>query len=170
MAETLIKLIKNIQNDMRSNEKKTYNESSILDMKLSLLQNNLNKEFSKGVSYNNFLEILNNEIINCIFFDLVIYDYVILNIGLKTLKSLLINSNDIEFDGNTISIPIGILKQEILDIVSIFFYKEDTIILFEYSDEEARMVIKNKNNKLKSRSNIKFMKFPLYNFRLLDKK
>lgn len=169
MAETLIKLIKNIQNDLRTNQKKNFNDMSILEMKLSLLQNNLNKEFLKGVSYNNFLEILNNEIVNCILFDLTIYDSVIFNIGEKTLKSFLTKC-DLKFDRDPISIPIEILKKEILDIVSVFFYKEDTIILFEYSDKEARMVVKNKNSEIKSRYNIKFMKFPLYNLTLLDKK
>jgi len=167
MAETLIRLVKNIQNELRTNQKKNFNESSILEAKICLLQNNLKNEFSSGIKYNYFLEILNNEIINCILFDLVLYDYVVFNIGVKMLKSLIIDKN-IQFN-KTISIPITLLKPEILDIVSVYFYKEDIVILFEYSDDEGRMIVKNKNTEVKSRSNVKFIKFPLFNLKLLKK-
>jgi hypothetical protein len=166
MADTLIKLIIDIQNKIRITQKKNYKEIGLLDMKLELLYNNLKNEFLYGVKYKYFTDILHNEIINCMLYDLILYDYVVVNIGIKTLKSLIIN-DDIIFSNKSISIPISDLYKKILDIVSVYFYKEDIIILFEYSDNEGRMIIKPKYDIFKSRPNIRFINFPLYNFTIL---
>ena len=45
--------------------------------------NNIKKEFNNGIPYNLFLRVINNEIINCMLYDLIIYDMVILNLGKK---------------------------------------------------------------------------------------
>jgi hypothetical protein len=167
MADTLIKLIMDIQNKIRTTQKKNYREMELLDMKRELLYNNLKNEFLYGVKYKYFTNILHNEIINSMLYDLVLYDYVVINIGVKTLKSIIKNDNII-FSKKSISIPISDLDDGILNIVSVYFYKEDIIIHFEYSDNEGRMIIKPKDNIFKSRPNIRIIDFPLYNFIILS--
>ena len=167
MADTLIKLIMDNQNRIRMIQKNNYNEIELLDLKLDLLNSNLKNEFLYGVQYEYFIDILHNEIINCILYDLVLYDYIVINIGVKTLKSLIIDDN-LVFTDKSVSIPISDLHERILnDIVSVYFYKKDIIILFEYSDNEGRMIVKPKDSKFQTRSNIKFFNFPLYNFIIL---
>ena len=167
MADTLIKLITDIQNQKRIKQKINYKEIFLLDSRINLIYNNLKDVFKFGVEYKYFINILHNEIINCILYDLVLYDYVVINIGIKTLYSLM-KDKDTKFNDRAESVPIMKLKNNILDIISVYFHKENIIILFEYSDCEGRMVIKPRDHMFKSRPHIKFIEFPLYNFMMLD--
>lgn len=167
MADTLIKLIMDIQNNLRIVQKKSYNETELINSKLLLLYNNLQSEFKDGVEYKYFTDILHNEIVNCMLYDLEFYDYIVINIGLETLYSLIKNKN-IVFSDKSVSISIADLHYKIIDIVSVYFYKESIIILFEYSDNEGRIIVKKKDKTISGRPNIKFIKFPLYNFKMIN--
>lgn len=167
MADTLIKLIMDIQNNLRIIQKKSYNETELINSKLLLLYNNLQSEFKDGVEYKYFTDILHNEIVNCMLYDLEFYDYIVINIGLETLYSLIKNKN-IVFSDKSVSISIADLHYKIIDIVSVYFYKESIIILFEYSDNEGRIIVKKKDKTISGRPNIKFIKFPLYNFKMIN--
>ena len=101
-------------------------------------------------------------------YDLKIYDYIVINIGVDTLYSL-IKNKDLLFSDKSIGISISDLHNKIIDIVSVYFYNENVVILFEYSDNEGRMIVKNKNKNFKGRPKIKFIKFPLYNFKMIIK-
>ena len=167
MADTLIKLIMDIQNNLRIIQKKSYNETELINSKLLLLYNNLQSEFKDGVEYKYFTDILHNEIVNCMLYDLEFYDYIVINIGLETLYSLIKNKN-IVFSDKSVSISIADLHYKIIDIVSVYFYKESIIILFEYSDNEGRIIVKKKDKTISGCPNIKFIKFPLYNFKMIN--
>lgn len=167
MTDTLLKLIENHQNEKRSIQKKYFIESSINDTKINLLNSYFKKEFGKGIPYNDFLRIINNEVINCLLYDLVDYDVVIINLGKKTLISML---KDIDSDviKNKIFIEISNIKNHILNIITVFHKKENILISLEVTDNEARMVIKPYKSIKLIRPNIKFINFPLYNYTILD--
>lgn len=167
MSETLIKLIESNQNEKRLLQRKYFLESSIADTKINLISKNLKNEFKYGVPYSIFLKIFNNEVINCMLFDLVIYDFVVLNIGKKTILSMVKNF-DIDLSDKYIQIPVTALKAHILNIVSVFYNKESIVILFEISDNEGRLIIKPKDIFPKKWPSIKFIDFSLNNFLILD--
>ncbi len=167
MADTLIKLIENIQNDKRLLEKKYFLKSNMEDTKVNLIDTYIKKEFKNGILYKNFLRVINNEIFNCLVYDLFIYDMVIINLGKKTLNSMVFDL-DINSVENNLQIPINKIKNHILNIISVFYNNENIIIMLEVSDNEGRMVIKPKDEKIKSRPNIKFIDFSLYNYIILE--
>ena len=167
MSDTLTKLIQDIQNEKRNFEKVHFIESSMIDTKINLLKNTLKNEFKKGVPNDFFLKILNNEIINSMFYDLQTYDIVILNIGKETLYSLMKNT-DYDLDSPYSIVPIVYFKSYIINLVSVYYNKEGISILFEISDNQARILIKPKDVTLKARPDIKFYDFPLKNFLIID--
>lgn len=167
MADTLIKLIENLQNEKRSLQKTYFLDSSMKETKINLLQSYIKKEFEDGIPYNSFLRIINNEIVNCLLYDLIIYDMVIINLGKKTLVSMLKNI-DTDYLKNHLSIDISNIKNHILNIISVYYKKESIVISLEITDNEARMVIKPKDSIFKTRPDIKFIKFPFYNYIILD--
>lgn len=167
MTDTIIKLIENIQNEKRTQEKKYFIESSMTDTKINLIKSYINTEFSNGVPYNIFLRVINNEIINCMLYDLIIYDMVVLNLGKNTLNSMLKN---IDYDSlkNNLSINVNLIKNHILNIITVYYKKEGIMIMLEVSDNEGRMIIKPKDSKFRTRPQIKFSDFSLYNYIILD--
>lgn len=167
MSDTLAILLQDIQIEKRNNQKKNFLESSMIDTKINLLKNTLKTEFKKGVPSDFFIKILNNEIVNSMFYDLQIYDIVILNIGKNTLYSIMKNT-DYDFNSPYTVIPITYFKLYIINLVSVYYNKEGISILFELSDNDARILIKPKDISLKVRPNIKFYDFPLQNFLILD--
>ena len=100
-------------------------------------------------------------------YDLIIYDMVVINLGKKTLNSMIFNI-DSDTLKNTMSIPVNHIKNHILNIISVFYKKEGIIIMLEVSDNKGRMVIKPKDTQFKTRPNIKFSNFSLYNYIILD--
>lgn len=167
MANTLIKLIENLQNENRSFEKKYFVESAMKETKINLLDSYIKKEFEEGIPYNHFLRIINNEIINCLLYDLISYDIAIINLGKNTLISMLKNIDSDALKKN-ISIDISNIKNHILNIITVFYKKENIVISLEVTDNEARMVIKPKDMIGIIRPSIKFIKFPFYNYIILD--
>lgn len=167
MSDTLATLIQDIQNEKRNCQKKHFLESSMIDTKINLLKNTLKSEFKKGVPNDFFLKILNNEIINSMFYDLQTYDIVILNIGKDTLYSLMKNT-EYDLDSSYTIVPITYFKSYIINLVSVYYNKEGISILFEISDSQARILIKPKDIPLKARPDIKFYEFPLRNFLVID--
>ena len=167
MSDTLIKLIEKQQNEKRTLQKQYFIESTMAETKINLLNSYIKKEFKNGIPYNLFLKVINNEIINCILYDLIIYEMVVINLGKKTLFSML---NNIDFDllKDKFSITIPMIKNHIINIINVYFKKEGIMIILEVSDNEGRMIIKPKDRRVKLRPNIKFIDFSLYDYVILD--
>ena len=162
MADTLLKLIQNI---IKENRNFSLEELSKYK-KLKLINNQLYNEFKLGIDIELFMPLFKYYLNDKILFDSDDYDYIIIDVGLKFLKSVLnkllyINLNDSKIiDNKLIDYNISKLFDNI--------YKDyDVITFFEISDKKARIVIIRKGIFEKIRKTCKeFLDFPFYDMKI----
>ena len=162
MADTLLKLIQNIIKENRNFTLEELNKYK----KLKLINNQLYNEFKLGIDIELFMPLFKYYLNDKILFDSDDYDYIIIDVGLKFLKSVLnkllyINLNDSKIiDNKLIDYNISKLFDNI--------YKDyDVITFFEISDKKARIVIIRKGIFEKIRKTCKeFLDFPFYDMKI----
>lgn len=162
MADTLLKLIQNI---IKENRNFSLEELSKYK-KLKLINNQLYNEFKLGIDIELFMPLFKYYLNDKILFDSDDYDYIIIDVGIKFLKSVLnkllyINLNDSKIiDNKLIDCNISKLFDNI--------YKDyDVITFFEISDNKARIVIIRKGIFEKIRKTCKeFLDFPFYDMKI----
>ena len=167
MAKTLIKLLLNHEKELRKLDFTLYNKETLIYNKLHLLKNDLQNEFKNGISFDYYLKILQPMLNNIIIYDLAFYDTIAINIGERTLSSLY---NKIELNkiiDKFYPINLDMIEQKFADIITQYYTIHNVIITLENSDNEGRIIIKENLNNIKFRENIKFIKFPLYNYKIL---
>lgn len=146
MAETLLTLIKDI---IKENRNFTLEEENKYK-KLKLLNNQLYNEFKFGIQKELFMPLFKFYIRDKVLFDSDDYDYIIINISLKFLKSILVKILYIDLNKSQVIDAIFVDK----DIDTYFqdlYLNFDIIAFFEISDKQARIAIirKGVTNKLR---------------------
>jgi len=156
MAETLLTLIKDI---IKENRNFTLEEENKYK-KLKLLNNQLYNEFKFGIQKELFMPLFKFYIRDKVLFDSDDYDYIIINISLKFLKSILVKILYIDLNKSQVIDAIFVDK----DIDTYFqdlYLNFDIIAFFEISDKKARIAIirKGVTNKLRKSCKI-YTDFP----------
>ena len=163
MAETLLTLIKNIIKENRNFNLEETNKYK----KLKLLDCQLNNEFKLGIKKNLFLPLFKFYVKDKVLFDSDDYDYIIINVGLKFLNSILskllylnINKNRV-IDAKLIDINIDLFFQNL-------YLDFDVVSFFEISDKKARLAIIRKGTLNKIRKTCKeYDDFPFKNMKII---
>lgn len=164
MAETLLNLIKNIIKENRD----FVLEESYKYKKLKLINSELNNEFKKGIDKKLFLPYFKFYLRDKVLFDSDEFDYIIINVGIKFINSILNKLIYINTDISKI-IDIENIDNDIKKLFELYYLDYDVIIYFEISDNEARLVIMTKDAKHKLRNTCKvYQDFPFYNMFILD--
>lgn len=146
MAETLLTLIKDI---IKENRNFTLEEENKYK-KLKLLNNQLYNEFKFGIQKELFMPLFKFYIRDKVLFDSDDYDYIIINISLKFLKSILVKLLYIDLNKSQV-IDTKLVDRDIDIYFQDLYLNFDVITFFEISDKKARIVIIRKeiNNKLR---------------------
>ena len=162
MADTLLKLIQNI---IKENRNFSLEELSKYK-KLKLINNQLYNEFKLGIDIELFMPLFKYYLNDKILFDSDDYDYIIIDVGLKFLKSVLnkllyINLNDSKIIDNKL------IDSNISKLFDNIYKDYDVITFFEISDKKARIVIIRKGIFEKIRKTCKeFLDFPFYDMKI----
>ena len=139
MAETLIALIKNIIKENRN-----FNLEEIHKYKkLKLINNQLNNEFKLGLKKELFLPLFKFYVKDKVLFDSDEYDYIIINISIKFLNSILSKLLYLNLDKSTV------IEGKYIDTSIELFFQNlyldyDVVTFFEISDKKARIAIMRK--------------------------
>ena len=146
MAETLLTLIKEI---VKENRNFTLEEENKYK-KLKLLNNQLYNEFKFGIKKELFIPLFKFYIKDKVLFDSDEYDYIIINVSLKFLKSILIKLLYIDLNKSQV-IDAKFVDRDIDIYFQDLYLDFDVITFFEISDEKARIAIikKGMTNKLR---------------------
>jgi len=163
MAETLIALIKNIIKENRNFNLDETNKYK----KLKLINNQLNNEFKLGLEKELFLPLFKFYVKDKVLFDSDEYDYIIINISLKFLNSILSKLLYLNLDKSRI-----IEGKHINSDIDLFFQNlyldHDVIAFFEISDTKPRLAIIRKETTNKVRKSCKeYNDFPFYNIKII---
>jgi len=158
---TLINLLIKLNNDCYDNKN---HYGIVINKKYDLLNDDIKQLVSKGIDIKDYINFVETHILNIINHDLNINDIVILNIGVKTLQTLI--TIMIDKDNKSMIFDYDNVNNEFYKMI-IRIINNKTLIYLEYSDNEGRIVIRNKNDKLVFRENTKIIKNPLYDIKLL---
>ena len=101
-----------------------------------------------------------------IIFDLDDFNYIIINVGIKFLKSILKKLLYIDNDSNIV-IDIDHINPEFKEIFENLYLTYDAIIFFEISDE-SRLTIMEKDASKKLKSCKIYNDFPFYNTKVSE--
>tara|TARA_Y200000002_G_scaffold374006_1_gene374051 strand:+ start:1909 stop:2403 length:495 start_codon:yes stop_codon:yes gene_type:complete len=162
MADTLLKLIQNIIKENRDFSLEELNKYK----KLKLINNQLYKEFKLGIDIELFMPLFKYYLNDKILFDSDDYDYIIIDVGIKFLKSILnkllyLNLNDSKIIDNKL------IDSNISKLFDNIYKDYDVITFFEISDKKARIVIIRKGIFDKIRKTCKeFLDFPFYDIKV----
>ena len=163
MAETLIALIKNIIKENRNFNLDETNKYK----KLKLINNQLNNEFKLGLGKELFLPLFKFYVKDKVLFDSDEYDYIIINISLKFLNSILSKLLYLNLD------KTRVIEGKYIDYgIDLFFQNlyldHDVIAFFEISDTKARLAIIQKGTTNNVRKSCKeYNDFPFYNIKII---
>ena len=146
MAETLLTLIKEI---VKENRNFTLEEENKYK-KLKLINNQLYNQFKFGIKKELFMPLFKFYIKDKVLFDSDDYDYIIIDVGLKFLKSMLIKLIYIDLNKSQV-IDTKFIDRDIDIYFQDLYLDFDAITFFEISDKKARIAIirKGMTNKLR---------------------
>ena len=163
MAETLITLIKEI---IKENRNFTLEEENKCK-KLKLINNQLYDHFKFGIEKELFMPLFKFYLKDKVLFDTDEYDYIIINVGLKFLKSILVKLLYIDLNKTQV-IDAKFVDKDIDIYFKDLFIDFDVIIFFEISDKKARIAIirKEMTNKLRKTCKI-YTDFPFENMSVI---
>lgn len=163
MAETLLTLIKEI---VKENRNFTLEEENKYK-KLKLLNNQLYNEFKIGIKKKLFMPLFKFYIKDKVLFDSDEYDYIIINVGLKFLKSILVKLLYIDLNKSQV-IDAQFIDRDIDIYFQDLYLDFDVIIFFEISDKKARIAIIKKEitNKLRKTCKV-YTDFPFENMSVI---
>ena len=160
MGDTLLSLYKNALIEIRKHKLRLQIPD---ETKLIILKKDLYKRYKDSLTHEIFLKYLYSYISDKIVYEIDDYDLITINIGINIIKGI---TKRLIYFNSTKILKYDDLIDDITTLCLAILRNDNIVILFEYSDNEGRMLLSKDYKKFRKNSII-YNDFPLYNLKII---